>query len=193
MIYSTTISLPKWIEKFLHNRKLNALTAVERMLLAIDLSARNVEEGTGGPFGAAIFRLDTNELVSVGVNRVVPEHCAPAHAEIMAVILAQKTLETNDLFAGGAIFELASSAQPCSMCLGATIWSGVRRLSYAATRDDVQSIVGFDEGPIPHDWKDQMIRRGIEIDEGMLRKEAVSVLEKYRDLGGTVYNSSLSI
>ena len=42
------------------------------MALAVDLSRRNVEMNTGGPFGAAVFT-GAGRLVAVGVNRVVPD------------------------------------------------------------------------------------------------------------------------
>src|SRR3546814_19963070 len=43
--------------------------------------------------------------------------------------------------------ELFSSCEPCAMCLGATLWSGVTRLVFAATRDDATRL-NFDEGPV---------------------------------------------
>ncbi|MCK7474293.1 MAG: hypothetical protein MZV49_13640 [Rhodopseudomonas palustris] len=42
-----------------------------------------------------------------------------------------------------------TSSQPCLMCLGATLWSGVTRLTYGAAAADVTAILGFDEGPLP--------------------------------------------
>ena len=62
------------------------------MQLAIHLSARNVQEETGGPFGSAIFErnLKTNEakLILVGVNRVVVLSNSTLHGETVAIQLA---------------------------------------------------------------------------------------------------------
>ena len=41
--------------------------------------------------------------------------------------------------------EMVASTQPCAMCLGATPWSGIRRLVCGARDEDAEEI-GFDEG-----------------------------------------------
>lgn len=79
---------------------------------------------TGGPFAAAIFNKDTNELISSGVNRVMPENCSAAHGEMMAIMLGQKTLQTYDFSLKGR-FQIVTSGKMCIMCLGGVIWSGV--------------------------------------------------------------------
>src|SRR5690606_2970713 len=60
-----------------------------KVALAIELSRMNVDAGSGGPFGAAVFNADNDRIVSVGVNRVLPQNCSVAHAETMADMLAQ--------------------------------------------------------------------------------------------------------
>jgi tRNA(Arg) A34 adenosine deaminase TadA len=80
-----------------------------------------------------------------------------------------------------------SSCEPCAMCLGATLWSGVERLVCGAARDDA-SRLDFEEGPVfPESYK-YLEDRGIEIVRNVLRDEAKSVLELYRATGGRVYN-----
>ena len=73
------------------------------------------------------------------------------------------------------------------MCLGATLWSGVRRLVYGAGRDDA-SRIDFDEGPVFAESYRYLEARGIEISGGVLRREAAAVLELYRQRNGPVYN-----
>jgi tRNA(Arg) A34 adenosine deaminase TadA len=159
-----------------------------RMRLAVELSRRNVEEGTGGPFGAAVFAADTGNLVAVGVNLVEPSRCSLAHAEMMALALAQQTVGHYDLSGGGAAHELVTSTEPCAMCLGAIPWSGVRRVICGARGHDAGAI-GFDEGAKPADWIGALRRRGIEVMRDVLRDEARAVLRQYVDGGGTVYNA----
>jgi tRNA(Arg) A34 adenosine deaminase TadA len=103
----------------------------------------------------------------------------------MAIMLAQKRLGTFDLRSAGD-FELATSAEPCAMCYGALPWSGIRRLAYGATREDVQSI-GFDEGDKPADWARALEARGIEVVHALLRPEAREALEQYRRRDGAIY------
>ena len=61
-----------------------------------------------------------------------------------------------------AAHELVSSCEPCAMCLGATLWSGVRRLVTGATKADAEAI-GYDEGPVFPESYAHLERRGIEV------------------------------
>lgn len=159
------------------------------MELVIDLARRNVEERTGGPFGAAVFERESGRLVAMGVNGVERLESSLAHAEVMAIVQAERRLGVFDLGGPGQpAHELVSSAQPCAMCLGALIWSGVTRLAYAATRRDVEETVGFDEGPVPRKWQDELAMRGIDTANGLLQAQAREVLRRYQEAGGKVYN-----
>jgi tRNA(Arg) A34 adenosine deaminase TadA len=186
---SVRLTLPPWLEE-IAAREVVLPDPEERMRLVIGLSRRNVEERSGGPFAAAVFACGSGRLLGAGVNRVEPLNCSPAHAEIMAFAFAQRRLGTYDLGADAAApNELVTSSQPCLMCLGATLWAGVTRLAYAATAEDVRGRLGFDEGPLPRDWQGELQKRGITVVGELLRAEAVGVLELYKRLAGTVYNS----
>jgi tRNA(Arg) A34 adenosine deaminase TadA len=63
-----------------------------RMAVVIRFSRLNIEFGTGGPFAAGVFETLSGRLVTIGVNRVVHHQCSSAHAEVMALSLAQQTL-----------------------------------------------------------------------------------------------------
>ncbi|HET7479564.1 MAG TPA: nucleoside deaminase, partial [Rubrobacteraceae bacterium] len=65
---SVVLSLPGWVEEYLPDPEREYPTEEDRMRLVIELSRLNVEHGTGGPFGAAIFDLETNRLVAPGIN-----------------------------------------------------------------------------------------------------------------------------
>ena len=97
-----------------------------RIRVAIDLARENVVRDTGGPFGAAVFESNTGRLVAVGTNGVLRLKCSSAHAEMVALAIAQARVGSFTLHnAGGPTHELFSSCEPCAMCLGATLWSGV--------------------------------------------------------------------
>ena len=159
-----------------------------RMHYVIDLAKKNVEF-QGGPFAAAVFEMATGRLVAAGANRVVSGHCSSAHAEILALSLAQQRLAHFDLGAAPCgPYELVSSAEPCAMCFGAVLWSGVRSLVYAAHTEDVVAI-GFDEGPKHPEWQSLMAARGIAVFGGVLREEATTFLQSYAESGGLIYNA----
>jgi tRNA(Arg) A34 adenosine deaminase TadA len=160
----------------------------DRMQLAIRISRENVERETGGPFGSAIFELESGRLVSVGMNLVSLERNSILHAEIVALMMAQQRLGHYSLGAASLpAHDLVSSCDPCAMCLGATLWGGVMRLVSAADRDDANEL-GFDEGPVFQQSYDYLRDRGIELVRGVLRQEAAAILELYRSRGGEVYN-----
>ena len=159
-----------------------------KMRLAIALSRANVEHGTGGPFGAAIFERDSGRLVAVGMNSVVRLNNSTLHGEMVAFMMAQRELGTFSLSAPGLpVHELFTSCEPCAMCLGATLWSGVKRVVYGAGREDA-SRLDFEEGPVfPASYR-YLEDRGIEIVRDLLRDEARAVLELYRAKNGKIYN-----
>lgn len=180
---SATLELPKWLDENFVDYSQIFIGDEQKMRLAIALSERNIVEDTGGPFGACVFESDTGKLVSVGVNVVVNESCSLAHAEVMALILAEQSRKSFDLSINGTL-ELVTSAQPCIQCFGALHWSGIQRLVYGATGADVEILTGFDEGPLPERWEQQL--DGIEVCAEVLRTEACAVLQKYR---GPIYNA----
>lgn len=190
-------------------------TDEEMMSLAIHLSDRNVTEGTGGPFGACIFERHADNhvtLVSIGMNRVVPLGNSTLHGETVAIQLAQRRLgsftlmmdenKEDGLFYDASNdddddknesspprkrrFELFTSCEPCAMCLGATLWSGVSRIVCAATKDDAQAI-GFDEGPVFEQSYEHLEKAGIQVTRNVLREDAANVLQRYGN-SGRIYN-----
>lgn len=182
MLYAQLhLTLPPWIHD-----QVDADTAYEtaekRIALAVRLSQLNVSHQSGGPFGAAVFN-QAGRLLGVGVNRVVPHNCSAAHAEVMALATTQQRLQKFRLNDDGERITLATSAQPCSMCYGALIWAGIDELLIAARANDVQTLTGFDEGPLPADWKGELEKRGIEVRTDILRDEACAVLKEYGESG----------
>lgn len=117
------------------------------MRFVIDLAHENVARRTGGPFAAAVFRSDDGRCVSAGVNSVMRLNSAVLHAEVVALMFAQARVGSYTLRVADASYELVTSCEPCAMCLGAILWSGVRRLVCGAARSDAERI-GFDEGPV---------------------------------------------
>ncbi len=188
---SLTLSLPEWIDDFLKQYQFPLVSNEERMRFVLKLTLQNIEKITGGPFGAAVFERESGQLVSVGVNVVLKQGCSAAHAEMMAIMLAQQELGTHDLgIAELPEFQLVTSGKMCAMCLGSVVWSGVREVLASAQPEDVENIVGFDEGPAPADYDQQLEKRGISIIPSFLREERCAVLQRYVDLEGVVYNPS---
>jgi tRNA(Arg) A34 adenosine deaminase TadA len=180
------LRLPPWLAADIPDHQEVFLSDESKVRLAIDLARRNVEQRTGGPFGAAVFERGSGRLVAAGVNQVETSNCALAHAEMIAIALAQQAVGCYDLGAAGFL-ELATSTEPCAMCLGAIAWSGLRRVVCSA-RDEDAAAIGFDEGAKPADWVGALRQRGIEVARDVLREEAQAILQEYARRGGLIYN-----
>lgn len=158
------------------------------MRLAVGLARENVLRERGGPFGAVVFDGERGRPLAAGVNSVTRLGSSVLHAEIMAIMLAQQRAGSFTLAAPGLPrHELVTSCEPCAMCLGAALWSGVRRLVCGAAREDA-SALGFDEGPVFPESYEYLRARGIEVIREVGRAEAAAVLELYREQGGAIYN-----
>ena len=185
-----TLSLPPWLTDLLPGLPQTLPTLDERMALVNSLADRNYREGNGGPFAAIVVDAGTGELVSVGVNVVLSSGVAGAHAEIMALGLAQRATGSWDLGADPARpLELVVNWRPCVMCYGATMWSGVRRLVVAGSGAELETLTGFDEGPMREDWAEQFEARGITVVQDIGRDEALRVFREYGEADALVYNA----
>ena len=178
------LTLPPWIGDVADtNRRYQS--DEERVGLAIELSRQNVERGGGGPFGAAVFNNHSGRLVAVGVNRVVPQSCSVAHAEMMVIMIAQQRLSRHRLNEDGSHYVLATSSQPCCQCYGASVWAGIDELLIGARAEDVEELTDFDEGPLPADWIGELERRGIAVRRDIRRDDAREVLRRYGESGAS--------
>lgn len=180
------VALPSWVDPFIDWRR-RYVSLEDRMDLVLALAVEHVQRGSGGPFAAAVFEREAGRLVAVGVNLAVPSHNSVLHAETVALMMAETLLHSHDLGADGMLaHELVSSCDPCAMCLGAALWSGVARLVSGADREDAVAI-GYDEGPVFPSSYDYLERAGVEVVRGVRRAEARAVLEAYRATGGVIY------
>ncbi|MCR5260428.1 MAG: nucleoside deaminase [Candidatus Gastranaerophilales bacterium] len=156
--------------------------------ILLDLQAENLkltEEGYG-PFLAAIYDKEGN-LIAKMPNTVAKDNCCLCHAEVNTIRQANEKLKTYDL----APFELSIyvTAEPCIMCAGAIMWSGIKRVFYGVNSFDVERITGFDEGFKP-DWIKEFTDRNIEVYGEIEAQAGRDVLEKYVSTGKEIYKPS---
>jgi len=181
------IDLPSWVEPLVEWDK-QYVSDEEKILLTIRLAVENVLQSTGGPFGAAIFDSRSGKILSTGINQVLRLNNSCLHAEVTAIMLAQAALGSHSLNSTDMPpYELFTSCEPCCMCLGAVLWSGVSRVVCAATKDDAAGI-GFDEGPVYESSYEYLRNRGVEVKRGGMREEAVKAFDLYKERGGVIYN-----
>lgn len=136
-----------------------------------------------GPFLAAVYD-DQGNLIAKTSNSVVTECCSNNHAEMNVIKAAEKALNTYDL--SDYNLSLYVTSEPCMMCLGGIMWSGIKALYYGVPSKRVEEITGFDEGFKP-DWFNEFKKRGITVYGNIAQTEGEDVLRRYVNSGHTVY------
>ena len=142
------------------------------MRQAVAAARRGIQQGQS-PFGCAISLDGT--VIAVEHNRVFASTDITAHAEITAIREACSKVGRIHLL--GAI--VASTCEPCPMCMAALHWARVARVYYGATIDDATA-VGFNELKVP---AAELLRVGgssLEIIGGILPDECRTLFAEWR-------------
>lgn len=121
----------------------------ELMRMAIEKCRAGIAAGQS-PFGCAIARGD--DVLAVSHNTVLQTIDITAHAEVNAIREACRA--ADDIFLESAI--VATTCEPCPMCMAALHWARVQTVYYGATIADAET-AGFNELPIP---ADEIVRLG---------------------------------
>ena len=110
------------------------------MRRAIELARHSaLEVKAGGPFGCVIVR--DGEIIAEAANQVLADRDPTAHAEIVAIRAASKTLESHVL-EGCTVY---TTGEPCPMCYAACWWARVKSIRFASNHDDALEFGGFDD------------------------------------------------
>lgn len=151
------------------------------MLKAIERARKTMNEDKGGPFGAAVIDAEGN-ILSVASNTVLSDHDASAHAEINAIRAASKKIGSHDL-TGCTIY---TTAHPCPMCLGATIWANIKNIIYGCRPEDADSI-GFRDDFIYEFIRNDLSDTNIlKLDE-KYREECLKLFKEYDAMDKEIY------
>lgn len=155
----------------------------EKIIVALQRELKDYIAKGSGPFLAAIFD-EQGHLIAKEANSVVLENCSHCHAEMNVIRAAQRVLKTYDL--SPYRLSLYVTAEPCMMCLGGILWSGIKAVYYGVPSERVQEITGFDEGFKP-DWQRAFEARGIAVCGPLAVTEGEQVLKEYVRTGRTIY------
>lgn len=141
------------------------------MRRAIALSLEMMRSDKGGPFGAVVVK--DGQIVAEGFNQVTSSKDPTAHAEVVAVRLACKALDTFDLTG----CEIYTSCEPCPMCLSAIYWARLDRIWYANDRHDAAAI-GFRDDFLYHEIPLPLDQRAIPT-QPLLRDEGRAAFREW--------------
>ncbi len=159
------------------------LENAEKIILQLQTELTEYIAQGSGPFLAAVINED-GEIISKTANSVVSEGCSHNHAEMNAIKMAQKNLGTYDLSKYN--LSLYVTSEPCMMCIGGIMWSGIKAVYYGVPSKRVEEITGFDEGFKPN-WFEEFKNRGITVYGNIEIEAGEKVLYDYVNTGKTVY------
>jgi len=138
---------------------------------AIRLSFETMRNNTGGPFGAVVVK--DGKVIARGFNKVVSSNDPTAHAEVVAIREACKTL--NNFQLDGC--EIYTSCEPCPMCMAAIYWARPDKVYYANSKEDAANI-GFDDNFIYQELALPYADRKIPLIR-MMDKEALEAFKEW--------------
>ena len=149
------------------------MTDEEYMKIAIELSKKAYY-----PYGAIIVKDD--KIIGRSDTDVLVSKTAYSHAELRAIEDAMEHLGGHLCAEGGKGCTIYSSCEPCAMCMGAILYTGIERLVYGATLEDSKECVN---NILAHakDVASICKNRKISIIPECERDEAVKVLKKWKE------------
>ena len=106
------------------------------MKIAIKEAQKGIRNNEGGPFGSVIVK--DGKVLSKAHNQVLLKHDATCHGEMQAIRKASKRLKSFNL----EECEIYTTGEPCPMCLGAILWSNIKKVYYGCNIVDTEEI-GF--------------------------------------------------
>ncbi len=149
------------------------MTDKEYMNIAIELSKK-----ADYPYGAIIVK--DGEIIGRSDADTTVSKSGFSHAELRAIEDAMNHLGGHLCAEGGKGATIYSSCEPCAMCMGAILYTGISKLVYGATLEDSKECVNE---ILAHskDVAEACSNRNIEIVSEFEREEAVKVLKKWKE------------
>ena len=138
-------------------------------LMTAALAEAHAAEAAGEvPVGAIIVR--AGEIIGRGQNRVLRDSDPTAHAEIVAMREAGRSLANYRL----TDCTLYATLEPCAMCAGAILHARIARLVYAAADPKAGAC-----GSILSVMNHPQLNHRVEVDAGLLADECSAILTAF--------------
>ncbi|MBP8252588.1 MAG: nucleoside deaminase [Herpetosiphon sp.] len=138
--------------------------------------AQSARDRGNHPFGALVVHV-TNHVVVESRNTVETDHDVTAHAEMNAV------REAYGKYTAGFLADctIYTSTEPCPMCAGAIFWSGIGRVVYALSEEQLYAITGATTESLPIACREILAQGGrtVVVEGPALEAEARKVHEGF--------------
>jgi tRNA(Arg) A34 adenosine deaminase TadA len=141
------------------------------MQLAIDKAREGVVAGQS-PFGCAIAKDD--QLLAVCHNTVLSTTDITAHAEINALRAA--CTQIGNILLNGCV--VATTCEPCPMCMAALHWARVSTVYFGASIADAEA-AGFNELQVPAADVLSIGGSNVQLNGGVLADECKALFDQW--------------
>ncbi len=141
------------------------------MRRALALAQDGQNDPGGSPIGCVITL--NGRIVGEGYNLTHAENDPTAHAEIVAMRRAGKTLGNWEM-RGATLY---TTLQPCGMCTMASIWAKIGRIVYGAGRNDVHRMYFEDRHLDTADFISDAFRDDLRMEGGLLAEDCASLYD----------------
>ncbi len=144
---------------------------LEFLKKAVELSEESAKLGKF-PAGAVLVK-DSN-IVATETSSVYPHQHLHAETKIIDKVMAETNQQLDE-------YELYTSLAPCLMCLGKIYWSGIKKVYYILSRNDVDTEFCY-EGLHDFDKIVSKLNRKIEfIQDKTYHKEALEIYRNWKN------------
>jgi guanine deaminase len=122
------------------------------------------------PYGAVIVK--DNQVVATAYNTVGRDCDPSAHAEIN--VIRRLTAQRQNLSLEG--YSIYTTGEPCPMCAGACVWSGITEIVYGAS---IADLIAINQSQINISCEEVIAKsfRNIKVIKGILRQECLSLFK----------------
>jgi tRNA(Arg) A34 adenosine deaminase TadA len=155
------------------------MNPTELMQLAIDKTKEGIAAGQT-PFGCAIAR--GADVIAVSHNVVWSTTDITAHAEVTA--LREACRNVGQILLDDCI--VATTCEPCPMCMSALHWARVQTVYYGATIDDAET-AGFNELKLAAADVIKLGNSQIKLVDNVLRDRCIDLFREWKEAGGAAY------
>ena len=159
------------------------LENAKKIMLNVQAKTADGIKNGKGPFYAEIYDKNGNFVVASS-NSVVEDKCCLYHAEVNTIKKAHEKFKEYSL--APEDLTIYVNAEPCIMCAGAIMWSGIKTIYFGVPSSKVEKITGFDEGYKPN-WIKEFKKRGITVYGNIEAQAGEKVLEEYVKSGKEIY------
>ena len=159
------------------------LENAKKIMLNVQAKTADGIKNGKGPFYAEIYDKNGNLIIGAS-NSVVEDKCCLYHAEINTIKKAHEKFKEYSL--APEDLTIYVNAEPCIMCAGAIMWSGIKTIYFGVPSSKVEKITGFDEGYKPN-WIKEFKKRGITVYGNIEAQAGEKVLKEYVKSGKEIY------